>query len=168
MSTRRDTAVWRTFAVQGAKGVALARIDTGSTILDVYCSHIHARYVPTDMDDEYVAHRSLQLYELSKFVSATRCRLPGSASVLVGDLNTWHGNLGLEMLQCVTGMHDAYAITHPDTYLDAATHNVLDNVCVARTRWCCACGALTVPLHRVHQVPRDRSPSPTHRPRPVH
>lgn len=116
---------------QGAKGVALARIDTGTTLLDVYCSHIHARYVPEDMDDEYVAHRTLQLYELAKFVTATRSRLPGAAAVLVGDLNTWHGNLGLEMLQCVTGMHDAYAAMHPDTFLQAATHNVPDNKSVA-------------------------------------
>lgn len=95
----------------------------------MYCSHIHACYTNDPTNDEYVAHRALQLYELAKFVSATRTRLPGSAAVLVGDLNTCPGSAGMDMILSVTGMVDAFEEANPGLE-GAATHNTVDNKCV--------------------------------------
>lgn len=69
-----------------------------------YCTHMHARYTQGHVGDEYRAHRAAQAYQLAKFVDATRCRLPGTTSLLVGDMNYDSDAAEMKMIRTITGM----------------------------------------------------------------
>ncbi|CAH0721530.1 unnamed protein product, partial [Brenthis ino] len=91
----------------GGKGVGLCRIKCNNTLINVYCTHLHAEY---HADDIYLAHRVLQAYSAAEFVNLTT--LPADVSILAGDLNTAPGDLSFRVITQLPALIDPGSLDH--------------------------------------------------------
>lgn len=112
----------------GGSGVGLCKLQIGQAVVNLYISHVHARY-SFDETEEYVAHRTTQMLNLAQFIRHTSevC----SAVLLCGDLNTEDGELGYQLLRSQALLKDAWAEKNPITEYEGAskgeTHGSPDN-----------------------------------------
>ncbi|KAF4077829.1 hypothetical protein AMELA_G00192610 [Ameiurus melas] len=92
----------------GGKAVGLVVLNVIGLRVNVYITHLHAEY--SRAEDEYLAHRILQSWELLQFIRHT-C---SEADVLVvgGDLNMHPEDLGTRLLRAYTALRDCYTHTH--------------------------------------------------------
>lgn len=92
----------------GGKGVGLAKIATPMGNVDFYLTHLIAQY-HTD-NDEYLAHRVIQAFELIEFVQATTS---ADLSIIVGDFNSTPDSLGYSMYRQIGQFEDAFYQVNP-------------------------------------------------------
>uniref|UniRef100_A0A7S1CQ96 Endonuclease/exonuclease/phosphatase domain-containing protein n=1 Tax=Bicosoecida sp. CB-2014 TaxID=1486930 RepID=A0A7S1CQ96_9STRA len=134
----------------GAKGIGMVRLALGGPAgrgLDVYCTHLHARYCDPPPPpkgyvtrdgvrvtwnesknplsyDEYASHRAAQAFEAAKFIAATRD--PRNLCVLAGDLNMPEKSAGATMVRRLAGrLRDSFReVSDADGFTIDAPDNV--------------------------------------------
>jgi endonuclease/exonuclease/phosphatase family metal-dependent hydrolase len=100
------------------KGVASFRVSTEAGPLRVLNTHMHARYAPVGVEDDYIGHRAAEVIELADALRRLREPL-----ILAGDLNMQDDSPEYGLLRQMTGLDDAAAT------LDARQPtSTLDNV----------------------------------------
>jgi len=103
----------------GGKGIGLVRIKTHHGLVDVYMSHLHAKYTEANIgdlqshpEDEYRATRLAQAWELSRFIQLTA----RSPLVIVSiDANSPAGSPCCRLQRLLTGLRDAWAEGHAES-----------------------------------------------------
>lgn len=92
------------------KLVGLVTIKFHHLLVNVYTTHLHANYSQgfksNQYNDEYLAHRMTQLYEMSQFIQITSHM--SDISMLLGDLNTEEFEGGYKMLLKHADLKDAF------------------------------------------------------------
>nr|XP_054774293.1 putative neutral sphingomyelinase isoform X1 [Lytechinus pictus] len=119
-----------------AKMVALCKIDVEGMAVNVYNTHAHALYAPSNIPekDDFLTHRLTQLYELSEFVRLTS---GGADLVLVmGDFNSEPFSLATKLAITNAGLLDAWETRGNKEYTDGMTIERLDNILVKRQTHC--------------------------------
>ncbi|XP_041453086.1 putative neutral sphingomyelinase isoform X1 [Lytechinus variegatus] len=110
-----------------SKMVALCKIDIEGMAVNVYNTHAHALYAPSNIPekDDFLTHRLTQLYELSEFVRLTS---GGSDLVLVtGDFNSEPFSLATKLAITNAGLLDSWETRGNKEYTDGMTNERLDN-----------------------------------------
>ncbi|XP_033606154.1 putative neutral sphingomyelinase isoform X2 [Cryptotermes secundus] len=78
----------------GGKGIGLCRVKCKGININIYSAHLHAEY--NRRNDEYMAHRVLQAFDMSQFISITSTN--ADIVILGGDLNTEPGDLAYRII----------------------------------------------------------------------
>ncbi|XP_076466895.1 putative neutral sphingomyelinase [Babylonia areolata] len=88
----------------GGKGVGLCKLEFQGFKVNLYVTHIHAEY--NRADDEYLAHRISQAFEMSQFIrlTSTQC----DVVVAAGDFNLESSDVGYKLLLSNTPLYDAW------------------------------------------------------------
>ncbi|KAG8450989.1 hypothetical protein GDO86_003317 [Hymenochirus boettgeri] len=86
------------------KAVGLVKVHAYGFTCHVYITHLHAEYCREN--DFYQSHRILQSWELAQFIRHTSNN--SEVVLLAGDLNMHPGDLGVKLVQALTGLKDAY------------------------------------------------------------
>lgn len=86
------------------KGLARFEIELDGAPVSVFDTHLHARYAPPEVEDDYIGHRAAEVIELADELRKTR-----SPVVLAGDLNMRDVAPEYELLLGMTGLVDAAA-----------------------------------------------------------
>jgi sphingomyelin phosphodiesterase 2 len=92
------------------KLVGLAQVRYHSVLINVYTTHLHANYSKkfhlNEFNDEYLAHRYSQLFELGQYINMTS----NSADLIIvaGDLNTREFEHGYKLLRSQSNLLDAF------------------------------------------------------------
>ncbi|KAB5545961.1 hypothetical protein PHYPO_G00066660 [Pangasianodon hypophthalmus] len=92
----------------GGKAVGLVVLNVTGLRVNVYVTHLHAEY--SRAEDEYLAHRILQSWELLQFIRHTWSE--ADVLVLGGDLNMHPEDLGNRLLRAYTTLRDCYIHAH--------------------------------------------------------
>ncbi|KAL3883119.1 hypothetical protein ACJMK2_029412 [Sinanodonta woodiana] len=88
----------------GGKGVGLCKLKIHDLTVYLYITHIHAEY--SHDNDEYLAHRVSQAFDMSQFVKYTSSA--ADVIILCGDLNLEPKDLGYNLIRVNTGLRDAW------------------------------------------------------------
>ncbi len=86
------------------KGLLRLDVEVGGTPVALFSTHLHARYAPAEVQDDYVGHRTGEVLELGREVRA----VPGPV-VAVGDFNMRDSAPEYEVLLGLTGFVDSAA-----------------------------------------------------------
>lgn len=86
------------------KGLGRFEIELDAGPVSLFDTHLHARYAPQDVEDDYIGHRAAEVIELAAELRATRTPV-----VLAGDLNMRDVAPEYELLLGMTGLVDAAA-----------------------------------------------------------
>jgi endonuclease/exonuclease/phosphatase family metal-dependent hydrolase len=100
------------------KGIGRFDVELGGSPVAIVNTHLHARYSPARVRDEYVGHRSAEVIEL-----VDELRALSSPVVLAGDLNMRDVSPEYRLLRGMTGLVDAAAeldVRQPTSTLDNA------------------------------------------------
>ncbi|XP_050433694.1 putative neutral sphingomyelinase isoform X2 [Adelges cooleyi] len=89
----------------GGKGIGLCRINVNGLIVDVFTTHLHACYDPSN--DKYERHRIVQAFEVANFVRITS--VGADLSILAGDLNCEPGDICYKLIQLGANIKDCYS-----------------------------------------------------------
>lgn len=76
--------------------------------MNVYTTHLHANYHPKNPEDIYLGHRVCQAYEMVQFIESTSNGDTVDLTVLLGDLNLQPNDLGLQLIQGVLKLDNAF------------------------------------------------------------
>ncbi|XP_069678319.1 putative neutral sphingomyelinase isoform X2 [Periplaneta americana] len=89
----------------GGKGIGLCKVKCKDITINIYSAHLHAEY--NRWNDEYMAHRVLQAFDMSQFI-----RLTSTADVVIlgGDLNTEPGDLSYKIICHNAQLQDSYSL----------------------------------------------------------
>lgn len=94
----------------GGKGVGLCRLLLHGLRVNLYCTHLHAEYTPHD--DEYLAHRFSQAFEMSQFIKLTSNLDICDVVILGGDLNLQPKDLGYKVIKSNSNLIDSWLVKH--------------------------------------------------------
>jgi endonuclease/exonuclease/phosphatase family metal-dependent hydrolase len=100
------------------KGVCAFELRIDGAAVWIGNTHLHARYAPNDVEDDYIGHRSAEIIELASTLGPVR-----SPVVVAGDFNLREQAPEYRLLQLLTGLRDVAA----DLGAREAT-STLDNV----------------------------------------
>ncbi|KAL8999230.1 MAG: hypothetical protein Q9169_001895 [Polycauliona sp. 2 TL-2023] len=117
----RPTAFFRGDWYVG-KGVACASIQTAQgreSIVDVFCTHLHAPYAP-ESEDSYMCHRTAQAWEIARLMRQAAER--GHAVIGLGDFNLTPSSLAYQLITTHAPVQDVWRVLHPDSSIASATH----------------------------------------------
>ncbi|XP_794902.3 putative neutral sphingomyelinase [Strongylocentrotus purpuratus] len=110
-----------------SKMVALCKLDVEGMTVNVYNTHAHALYAPSNIPekDEFLTHRLTQLYELSEFVRLTS----GAADLVLvtGDFNSEPFSLATKLAVSNARLLDAWETRENKEYTDGMTNERLGN-----------------------------------------
>lgn len=126
--TCRPSALrWLTGESIANKGVLMARVATPQGPLDVYTAHPVADYP----DAKFRTLRFSQLYELAEMVTELSA---GRPFLIMGDLNTFAGEPGYQLLLDLLGLEDACVKKGRDVcgITNDAEHARIDHILVPR------------------------------------
>lgn len=88
----------------GGKGIGLCRVKCKGISINIYSAHLHAEY--NRRNDEYMAHRVLQAFDMSQFISMTSTN--ADVVILGGDLNTEPGDLSYRIICHNAELQDSF------------------------------------------------------------
>lgn len=88
----------------GGKGIGLCIVKCKGISINIYSAHLHAEY--NRGNDEYMAHRVLQAFDMSQFISMTSTN--ADIVILGGDLNTEPGDLSYRMIRHNAQLQDSF------------------------------------------------------------
>ncbi|XP_025415358.1 putative neutral sphingomyelinase isoform X2 [Sipha flava] len=88
----------------GGKGVGLCRIDVQGFVVDVYTTHLHACYNPSN--DKYIIHRVIQAFETANFIRITSNS--SDLAILAGDINSDPNDICYKLISFGANMKDCY------------------------------------------------------------
>ncbi|KAL8614667.1 hypothetical protein ACOMHN_051119 [Nucella lapillus] len=88
----------------GGKGVGLCKLEYRGFKINLYVTHIHAEY--NRANDEYLAHRVSQAFEMSQFIRLTS--LDCDVVLAAGDFNLESSDVGYQLLLTNTPLYDAW------------------------------------------------------------
>ncbi|KDR07562.1 hypothetical protein L798_02952, partial [Zootermopsis nevadensis] len=88
----------------GGKGIGLCRVICKGISINIYSAHLHAEY--NHRNDEYMAHRVLQAFDMSQFIYITSAN--ADIVILGGDLNTEPGDLSYKIICHNAQLQDSF------------------------------------------------------------
>ena len=90
------------------KSIGLCKILINGLRVNVYTTHLHANYHKKIPEDIYLGHRVCQSYEMVQFIESTSNGDTVDLTVLLGDLNLQPDDLGLQLIQGVLKLNNAF------------------------------------------------------------
>ncbi|XP_072165538.1 putative neutral sphingomyelinase [Diadema setosum] len=110
-----------------AKRVVMCQLNIEGLVANIYATHAHALYAPSNQPekDETLAHRLVQLFELSEYVRLTSAC--ADLTIVAGDLNTEPFSLAAKLALANAGLLDAWEMRENREYKDCKTNETPDN-----------------------------------------
>ncbi|XP_033740259.1 putative neutral sphingomyelinase [Pecten maximus] len=97
----------------GGKGVGMCVIQFGDFRLGLFCTHLHAEY--NGVDDEYLAHRVSQAFEMSQLIKLTATKHLCDFVITAGDFNLQPTDLGYKILRENAQLRDSWLELNDET-----------------------------------------------------
>ncbi|XP_060069542.1 putative neutral sphingomyelinase [Ylistrum balloti] len=97
----------------GGKGVGMCIVKFQDFRLGLFCTHLHAEY--SEADDEYLAHRVSQAFEMSQLIKLTATKHLCDFVVTAGDFNLQPTDLGYKLLRENAKLRDAWLELNDET-----------------------------------------------------
>lgn len=90
----------------GGKGLGFCRLMFNGIKINLYCAHLHAEY--NFQDDEYLAHRVSQAFDMSQFIKLTSTDDNCDFVIVGGDFNVKPDSLGCQIIKSNAQLLDSW------------------------------------------------------------